>query len=572
MRDKLQHSMVNTVGFEKGRSAQDVIALLREAVRKRSDDGKPLVVFAGDILTAFDEIRHEHLDGALRASGVDIETRIELMKQLFNKNASLLLPGAGETEKFEYSKGGWQGGINTPDEFNCMIQHYLSDVVGPWNDLGLGMSVDDESSACNHIFVADNGFFLADSVDDAIFMFQEVTSRLYQIGFKWKPSSLQFMLIGSLKGQIATMQVQSPDGEHLVLEQVAEMEVLGAMLCDDGEQKPAIDHRLSKAEKVFRKYQAVLCGKGSHAEKLKAWDVTAIASAAYCSGTLSLTKELATHVHSWEHRMLRQVFRLKPASDEVLDSAGWDRYYDRSRRIIDAAKMKHCHAFLVHRLLREYCKEAWHEKTRRDKDGGNRTEKLRLYRTRSWWESAIRTPIRYRRPSGWVHSRRGATLRQWEDLMVAFRGLDWRKWRDNCADERAWKVSTRVLINEICAAWQLPLLPEPVSEEFRQPPVKDSPHFPMNEIEHEKDNEWAEHGDRFVFIIDSQAVQRVVCGHAAPNSDRFMCPLQRVMRRLVAFIDRGMLPPLDVGDPVQWRPRQYNAKADWLCNQALDTR
>ena len=44
------------------------------------------------------------------------------------------------------------------------------------------------------------------------------------------------------------------------------------------------------------------------------------------------------------------------------------------------------------------------------------------------------------------------------------------------------------------------------------------------------------------------------------------------MRRLVKFIDGGLLPPRDTADPVQWRPRQYNAKADWLCNQSLDTK
>ena len=47
--------------------------------------------------------------------------------------------------------------------------------------------------------------------------------------------------------------------------------------------------------------------------------------------------------------------------------------------------------------------------------------------------------------------------------------------------------------------------------------------------------------------------------------------MKRVLGRLVGFIDDGLLPPCDVADPVQWRPRLYNTRADWLCNQALDT-
>ena len=32
-----------------------------------------------------------------------------------------------------------------------------------------------------------------------------------------------------------------------------------------------------------------------------------------------------------------------------------------------------------------------------------------------------------------------------------------------------------------------------------------------------------------------------------------------------------MRPPSDIADPVQWRPREFNKRADYLCNLALDT-
>ena len=63
-------------------SPQDVVAQLREAIRKRTDDGRQLVVWTGDVLTAFDQMRHEYLDLGLEFAGVDIDTRIALMKQL----------------------------------------------------------------------------------------------------------------------------------------------------------------------------------------------------------------------------------------------------------------------------------------------------------------------------------------------------------------------------------------------------------------------------------------------------------------------------------------------------------
>ena len=35
-------------------------------------------------------------------------------------------------------------------------------------------------------------------------------------------------------------------------------------------------------------------------------------------------------------------------------------------------------------------------------------------------------------------------------------------------------------------------------------------------------------------------------------------------------MQRGLSPPKDIKDPVQLRPREYNKRADYLCNQALD--
>ena len=83
---------------------------------------------------------------------------------------------------------------------------------------------------------------------------------------------------------------------------------------------------------------------------------------------------------------------------------------------------------------------------------------------------------------------------------------------------------------------------------------------------------WMTSGERFVFIMDSQVVQRIVCGHVALLDDTHRPAFQRVMTMLVQLPEKNVMPPTDISDPVQWRPREYNSRADWLCNQALDTR
>ena len=78
-------------------------------------------------------------------------------------------------------------------------------------------------------------------------------------------------------------------------------------------------------------------------------------------------------------------------------------------------------------MLRAYLREAWDEKLRRDRDDKNRTQILRLYRSQHWWLALVGTPWQIRSAVGWIHARLGVPVRQWEDLLVEFRGERWRE-------------------------------------------------------------------------------------------------------------------------------------------------
>ena len=39
---------------------------------------------------------------------------------------------------------------------------------------------------------------------------------------------------------------------------------------------------------------------------------------------------------------------------------------------------------------------------------------------------------------------------------------------------------------------------------------------------------------------------------------------------MASFFETGLQPPRLVADPVQWRPRHYHTRAEYLCNQAFD--
>ena len=80
--------------------------------------------------------------------------------------------------------------------------------------------------------------------------------------------------------------------------------------------------------------------------------------------------------------------------------------------------------------------------------------------------------------------------------------------------------------------------------------MKPLPHWPARELVHNDDAKWDAQGQRFSFIFGSQEVQKVICGHAALTNGKYNVVFQRIMTRLVKFLDQGIQPSTDIADPV----------------------
>ena len=74
--------------------------------------------------------------------------------------ARITLPFVGTTPCFEFSKGGKQGGIETPDEWRAVLDYVFEPVIDFWNASGFGFMLPDSSGAVevlvNHAIWADN--------------------------------------------------------------------------------------------------------------------------------------------------------------------------------------------------------------------------------------------------------------------------------------------------------------------------------------------------------------------------------------------------------------------------------
>ena len=86
----------------------------------------------------------------------------------------------------------------------------------------------------------------------------------------------------------------------------------------------------------------------------------------------------------------------------------------------------------------------------------------------------------------------------------------------------------------------------------------------------EPDIEWECHHGRFLIVSDCQPLVNVINGHSPLTSPALAPPFRRVTEHLVAVLDWGWRPHQIHRDPIVWRRRGLNKKADFLVNYTMD--
>jgi len=82
--------------------------------------------------------------------------------------------------------------------------------------------------------------------------------------------------------------------------------------------------------------------------------------------------------------------------------------------------------------------------------------------------------------------------------------------------------------------------------------------------------QWYRSYKSFLFVTDSQILQRVVCGHCSMDDDQYRPLLSRIVDRIALMLASGWIPPQVWDDPVRWMPREYNKVADGLADFTMD--
>ena len=138
-------------------------------------------------------------------------------------------------------RGGKQGGVESPEIFNAVLEWVLEPLVRNWLERGHGFRFDDDDGMLlTHLIWADNIFLLSLSIDQFHDMVAEITEVVESIHFRWKSSSLQFMLCGPLHDH--TSSAPAVRAGEAACELVDSMIALGVFVNAVGDTKSSVDY------------------------------------------------------------------------------------------------------------------------------------------------------------------------------------------------------------------------------------------------------------------------------------------------------------------------------------------
>ena len=117
-----------------------VCGLVRQLLFLSNVWGLPLLVACQDVCTAFDAMSHDVIADALLARGCSPQLACVCLRELTGIQAVATLPGAGTTQPFAFEKGGKQGGAETPEVWNAVIDYLLEPLVNSREERRMGFS------------------------------------------------------------------------------------------------------------------------------------------------------------------------------------------------------------------------------------------------------------------------------------------------------------------------------------------------------------------------------------------------------------------------------------------------
>lgn len=183
----------------------------------------------------------------------------------------------------------------------------------------------------------------------------------------------------------------------------------------------------------------------------------------------------------------------------------------------------------------------------------------RAFRSRDVWEGLKDQAAKRRKTEGFLQRVPGVRC-YWEDVLVDFFGLHWRSSRASATWED-WKRNRAHFVNQTCTRWGLRLCDTSAADESIEEPAlkrqkvwptgaKDRLTFRSNLPEPDELMDtvaplitWSRPQKSFIYVVDSQSLQGVVCGRTRLRDAHYEPLVSRIIDRIWDHLCCKWIPP-----------------------------
>ena len=241
----------NQCGFSQGRQTAEVSELTRLALQKAVQWNVPLYALKLDVHRAFDAMKHDVILQSLVGDGCPLShTQISIKFQ------------GHFWSGMEYSRGGRQGGSETPELWKRLLNSALLKAKAIWDDMHLGahFGVRDTVDYFHVDFMAwaDDIVLYANSLDDIHSMFSILSNELHRVHLQWKPGSAE-LLRSTAPWAARSFQWDFAGGKSLGIALVHRFILLGVAVDAAATDTAAVDFRIGQAWVHWHARKRVLC-------------------------------------------------------------------------------------------------------------------------------------------------------------------------------------------------------------------------------------------------------------------------------------------------------------------------
>ena len=486
------------------------------------------------------------------------------------------LSGVHLRKPVPYTRGGKQGGTETPRVFCRLLDSVMQEVGEIWQTNGCGFWLSELNRTITHTIWADNIYLFGSSITMIESMLDTLRQTLYKWKLLWKPSSLACLPNAAARVQNdrsgLILQAVTGQYEQLRCPVVSEIIALGVCLDDSGSAGCSVRYRLSMASKHWQARRKQLCCKKAPLRaRIARFYQTVVRTLLYGSGGWTPSVGLFEILRCFELRCLRAILARPRADDET-----YITWAQRSNAVLKTHLCAIGQESVCSLWLKSF--HGWAGHVMRIPSSFD-LHWVARWRTTQWWLT-LQAVALTSSDNSWRHFRPG-TYSRWDSLLVHVHGEDWA---DACYDRRAWsKAACEFGVAAITT------LAGDRATRFVWHPLQDHGfEFNLSGAAFERrvhelqtlHSSWVCASDtyvlsgcpRLVICMDSDATVQMVNGDSGIADPVLKPQIQKMQDTLASWHCAGFVQPWCSLLPfLRHIPRSCNQYADALANEALDS-